>query len=483
MKKYSNNKKIRTLIALFLCVMMCISAGLFTACGSEDESDGGGNATTPSTDIEGDGSGDQSGESGESSESVESGESGESGETSDDDEQKISVVRVKKEAAAGERLTASDFELVEVPISGVPDGAITSLDKVVGKYATINIVVGEYMFDRMVSDNPPAEEEGYLGYIVVSDEIENAENKDITAELQALINKYPGKTIYFTDGVYNISAPILINTDAESAVSLRLSNYAVIKALPSWSSDEAMITIGSKTDASKAGISDSAVMGGVIDGASVAKVGVSFENCKNPFVSNVTFKNLKTGLWAKASAEAVNFESITVNGDASTDTIGILVESSGGVVSTSNIANVSIGVKSCGSYNDFRNILVYAAPNAATTCGFFENGTNNVFEMCTSQNFSCGYLIKDAAASIFEASNSYWESADTAEQTAFSVNGTFDSVISGCTVRFFDETSNNAYIKFTTKGTGLIKVPIFDENLCDDQSYKNVLSDSVIPIT
>ena len=93
------------------------------------------------------------------------------------------------------------------------------------------------------------------------------------------------------------------------------------------------------------------------------------------------------------------------------------------------------------------------------------------------------FLMKNGAASIFEACNSYWQAASVAEQTAFSVDGTFNSVISGCTVKFFDVTSNNAVIKFTTKGSGVIKVPIFDEALCDDQSYKSVLSDSVIPLT
>ena len=491
MKKHSKNKKFRIFVALLLCVMMCISAGLFTACGSCDGSlddlfadDDTDTTQVPSGDTDSDTTGDQSGESGESSESDEStDESGESGETSEDTEKKISVVRVKREAAAGERLTSSDFELVEVYESAVPNGAITSLDKVVGKYATINIVVGEYMFERMVSDTPPAVEEGYLGYVIVSDEIDISGGKDITTELQTLVDKYPGRTIYFSDGEYNISAPIVINADTDGAVSLRLSNYAVIKALPTWSSEDAMITVGSKTEAAKAGYAEVAVMGGVIDGAGVAKIGVSFENCKNPFVSNVTFKNLKTALWAKASAEAVNFESVTVNGDASVDSIGILVESSGGIVSTSNIANVYIGVKSCGSYNDFRNVLVYAAPTATTKCAFWENGENNVFEMCTSQNFSCGYLIKDSAGSIFEASNSSWESADTTVQTAFEAEGTFNSIISGCTVRFFDGTSDNAYIKFANKGTGVVKVPIFDEDLCDDQSYKSVLSDDVIPIT
>ncbi len=490
MKNQGRNKNLRALIALFLCVLMCASVVMFASCGScddlglddlfEDESNGtGGNGSESQNTEEVDGTGD----SGSDSEGTQSDESGESGESSTDNDERISVVRVKRAAAAGDRLTTSDFELVEVPASAVPDGAITSIDKLAGKYATINIVVGEYMFDRMVSDNPPVEEEAYVGYVVVSDLIENAENKDITAELQALVDKHPGRTIYFSDGVYNISAPILINSDAESAVSFRLSNYAVIKALPIWSSDGAMITVGSKSDATKAADSGISVMGGVIDGSGIAKIGLSFENCKNPFVSNVTFKNLNTSLWAKASAGNVNFESVTVNGDGSADSIGILVESSGGVISTSNIANVAIGVKSSGAYNDFRNVLAYANTTAATKCAFWENGTNNVFEMCTSQNFSCGFLMKDGAASIFEACNSYWKSANVTEQTAFLAEGTFNSVVSGCTVKFFDASSNNAYIKFTTKGSGVVKVPFFDEELCDDQSYKAVLSDDVIPLT
>ena len=507
MKKQSRNKKLHAFLALLLCVLMCTSVILLTSCGSCDtgldgiddlfEIESESNKTSDSdSEVQNTDESSDTGESGESigtDESMETGESGESSESDESDEsdeseeldseKRISVVRVKRAAAEGDRLTASDFELVEVPESAVPQGAITSIEALAGKYATINIVVGEYMFDRMVSDNPPAEEEVFVGYIVVTDEIDNAENKDITAELQSLINRYPGRTLYFSDGVYNISAPLVLKTENASAVSLRLSNYAVIKALSTWTSENAMITVGSTSDATKAEGAEISVMGGVIDGAGVAKIGLSFENCKSPFVSNVTFKNLKTSLWAKSSASSPNFESVTVNGDGSADSIGILIESSGGVFSTSNVANVAIGIKNSGSYNDFRNVLAYADPSVTTKCAFWENGTNNVFEMCTSQNFTCGFLMKNGATSVFEACNSYWQAASVAEQTAFSVDGTFNSVISGCTVKFFDATSNNALIKFTTKGSGVIKVPIFDEALCDDQSYKSVLSDSVIPLT
>ena len=48
--------------------------------------------------------------------------------------------------------------------------------------------------------------------------------------------------------------------------------------------------------------------------------------------------------------------------------------------------------------------------------------------------------------------------------------------------RFFDASSENAYIKVTTRGSGVVKAPIFDVTLCDDRSYGNVLAGTVIPI-
>jgi hypothetical protein len=140
-----------------------------------------------------------------------------------------------------------------------------------------------------------------------------------------------------------------------------------------------MIIVGESTDASSLQGAEVSIMGGIIDGSGVANIGVSFENCDSPFVSDVTFKALNISLWAKATANAVNFESITVNGDGAEDSIGILIASSGGVVSTSNIANVAIGVKVSGSYNEFRNVLAYTTAGSKNTCGFLENGNYNVF--------------------------------------------------------------------------------------------------------
>lgn len=391
------------------------------------------------------------------------------------------VVRVKKGILSGKQISGDNLEIVDVPVSGIPEGAIDSIEAVVGKYATINMVMGEYVFERMLTSEAPVIDESLITYIVVSDRIENANGKDITAELQALIDSHPGRTIYFNDGNYTISSTVYIPADKEKAVSLRLSNYAVIKAAEGWNAETAMIAVGAKNEAASAEQAANAVMGGCLDGAGVAKIGLSLENCANTFVSNMTFKNLKTSISIKQTADSVNLEGVTVNGSGE-GSVGIVNESSRSVFSTINMANVSSAVKNSGKDNNFRNISAACAKPSAESVGFYEAGENSIFELCTAQDFTCGYFIKDGVKSVFEACNAYWTKADATVQNAFVADGTFNSVIVGGTARFFDESSENAYIKLNTRGSGLVKVPIFDETLCDDKSYKTILAGSVILI-
>lgn len=486
MKKQTVLKKRYAFLALFTCIAMLLSVFCLSSC---EMSDLGLDDEEETEDINKD---DDAKGSGEQDVTPDNGSDSNGGDTNDVDssdgdtndvDSRVSVVRIKRGAFAGTQLTEDNFEVVKVPISGVPTEAIRSLDEVVGKYATVNVFLGEYVFPRMISDVKPAEEPDFLEYVVVTDEIDVADGKDITKELQALIDKYPGRTIYFDDGVYNITSSLKISSEPDKAVSLRLSNYAIIRALPTFTGEGAMISVGVDSDVTKAVGAENTVMGGIIDGAGVASLGISLENCVKPLISNVTFKNLKTSLWAKATADSVNVESVTVNGNAAEGSIGILIESSRGVVSTSYIANVDIALKNSGSYNDFRNVSAFAKIGSKATCGFFENGDHNVFELCTAQDFTTGYVIAKSASSVFEACNAYWSSANCAKQTAFASEETFNSIISGCTARFFDASSVNAYITFNTKGSGVVKLPIFNESLCDDTSYKSVLADSVIPLS
>ena len=53
---------------------------------------------------------------------------------------------------------------------------------------------------------------------------------DVSDALQRIIDSNPNRTIYFPDGVYLISKPILTPAYPSKSVALELSNYAIIKA-------------------------------------------------------------------------------------------------------------------------------------------------------------------------------------------------------------------------------------------------------------
>ena len=443
MKKGKMSKKLYRGLSVLLCVLIIFSSlALFSSCGDTVEPEK---------------------------------------ETRETEEQK-KVIRVKKGVLSGKQISGENLELVDVPVSGIPEGAIDSIEAIVGKYATVDMVMGEYVFDRMISSDPPPVDESTFIYIVVSDHIENATSKDITAELQALIDKHPGRTLYFNDGVYTISSTINIPSDKEKAVSIRFSNYAVLKASKDWNGDTAMISIGAKNDPASAERAANAIMGGRFDGAGFAKLGLSLENSSNTLVSNVTFENLTTSLLIKESADTPNVECVTVRGNGAADSIGILNSASRGIFATVNIANVNTGVKNSGSDNDFRNISAKCNKASENSTGFCEAGDNDLYELCTAEGFTNGYFIADGAKSVFEACNAYWGSAEVTVQNAFVADGTFNSLISASMARFFDASSANAYIKLTTLGSGIVKAPIFDTSLCDDEAYKTVLAGNAILI-
>lgn len=395
-------------------------------------------------------------------------------------EERKSVVRVKKGVLEGVQISGANLEVVEVPVSGIPDGAIDTIDKIVGKYAAIDIVMGEYVFDRMLTNEPPVEDVSHLNYIVLKDRADFKDGDDITSVLQETINSFPGRTVYISDGEYVISSPIKLSTEEGKAVSLRLSNYATVKAAANWSSQEAMISVGAGSDAAKASAAAVSVMGGVIDGSGVAQTGISVENGERSYISEITVKNCKTAVHVKETGKYTNLDKLTVVGDGKSGSLGIFNEANGGVFAIAKISNVELGVKNEGTNNEFRNISVEGASGVADAKGFYENSAKNVFSFCTADNCAKGFFISGGVESVFEACNVSWSSASVASQTAFFVDGAFASVISVPTVKFFDATSQNSPISFSSVSGGILKAPIFNELLCDDLSYKTVLTGGVV---
>ena len=71
--------------------------------------------------------------------------------------QKTEIVRVVKEIAAGDEITADMVQMAEVGGYGLPENVIRQADTVVGKYAAADLSIGDYILNTKLSDTPAAE--------------------------------------------------------------------------------------------------------------------------------------------------------------------------------------------------------------------------------------------------------------------------------------------------------------------------------------
>lgn len=71
--------------------------------------------------------------------------------------EKAVIVRVAKDIHAGDEITANMVQTVEVGAYNLPTGVLTEESDVVGKYATADLTVGDYLLSAKLSDEPAAE--------------------------------------------------------------------------------------------------------------------------------------------------------------------------------------------------------------------------------------------------------------------------------------------------------------------------------------
>ena len=73
----------------------------------------------------------------------------------------MKIVRVKNDLKIGQEITAKDIEVVEVGAYNMPAEVMKKSEDVVGKYASAEMIKGEYVLAAKVSDTP-ASENAYL---------------------------------------------------------------------------------------------------------------------------------------------------------------------------------------------------------------------------------------------------------------------------------------------------------------------------------
>ena len=387
------------------------------------------------------------------------------------------VIVLKEDVPAGTKLTADMFEVVKRPETSIHLNAICDVNNVENKYAVQNLYKGEFIFAGKITDkDPAANKSDYKAYIVLTDEMSN-KNGDIATELQRIINKYPGRTIEIPDGEYVLSKPVTVYADPTKAVSIRLSDYAVIKPASNWNSSEAMfnLCVGEIPEDKKL-TETFYIQGGLFDGNGIATA-ISVENAENFFIANVDVKNSPLAFDLKGGI--LDMENVNIIG-AGGDSIGIKAACNTSSFSNVRITDVSIGVYATGDNNLFKS--VYATHrNGNNVAGFKDTSRGNNYDMCTSEDFTVGYEMGEGNH-IYYGCYAKWTSSAINPQVAFKATGKFNSVIRTTRADFDFVGCNAAYLKVGTNGgAGQILWPMIGgKGNMQDNTYSSYLNGTLV---
>lgn len=279
------------------------------------------------------------------------------------------------------------------------------------------------------------------GYLIITELIKNDGKSDVSDAIQSVIDENPNRTIFFPDGIYMISKPILTPADPQKSVSLLLSNYAIIRATSDWTHTEAMIRLGGKDAFNTIRIpgSNYYLEGGVIDGNKVAN-GISIDSGRETEVRNTSIKNTPLGLHIKHGANSgssdCDIHNVDIVGTFNPKSVGVLVEGYDNTFTNMRIGGVHVGFKLRSSGNFLRNIhpLYYGInDNYETSCGFVDEGRNNWYDFCYSDEFATGFYLKNGQ-SLYNSCFAYWYSKRGTKHLVFRTDEAFDARVMNMTV-------------------------------------------------
>ena len=430
-------------------------------------------------------------------------ESGNTADAKGNGDELVEVVRVIDDIKLGGKFTNDRIAVVKVRPDAVPEGAITDTADLKNKYAVAPLYAGDYVTEAKVTKEKPDnavdedEEEGVdeidpykLGYVIISKYEEYVDDKgNYSAAIKKAIEENPGRTIYFPDGTYSISEPIVVPADPAKSVALRLSHLAVINAI-NWTDPKLpMIRLGveeeaeaaeevpavSMEDAELSKQRSTFVIGGVVMGNGRAS-GISIEGGKDILIYNVSIKRTYNGIHVhyannEMGATYANVDNVNITGYEATGSAGVLVEGTRNTFSNMRIASVQYGVlcTETGEGNSFRNLHPLTVGmndavkvdenkkrlpegNERFTVGFWDMSDGNHFDVCYSDQMATGYLFEENCRTVAIGGFCYWWTERNQYNVGYESNGKFNAIVVSGKVSLGRPAAVKAYLSIGEEG-------------------------------
>ena len=491
-------KNIKRFISMLLCAAMLLSVVMLSACDKNTNDNGNDDRNT------------------------------DSGVT-------VQAVRLKNSLEKGEIISAKDIEAVDEKESNLPEGYIAKRVDVIGKRMLEAAEKGTYLAASMIEGGVNEDKENNeidyealrnelkaellaeleheiatggidassLGYVLITDYAMPNTGEDVSDAIQKAIDENPHRTIYFPDGEYILGKPIATSGHPDRAVSLNLSNFAVLKASDNWREQEAMVRLGGAEAANNIHLAGSNYYfsGGVVDGNGRAK-GIAIESGRETLITRTSIKNTQVGIHIKRGANSGSSDAdiVTVNivGNAKPDSIGVLLEGSDNTLTNMRIAAVQTGVLIRSGTNSLSNIhplFIYAPElhdrnpdmygevdliDYSKSIGFDDvsNGTN-WYDFCYSDQMATGFRFRSGSA-VFQNCFVMWYNTNGSHEIGFDCTGRFNSSILNCQVWLKSGVETCIFLRVAEKGFGVVENPIFNDNLNTDKSYLDYLDGKLV---
>lgn len=331
------------------------------------------------------------------------------------------------------------------------------------------------------------------GYILVTDYISANSGRDVSDDIQKIINDNPNRTIFFPDGEYLLSKPIMTPANPIHSVSLHLSDYAVLKATEDWSEQEAIVRLGAAepfNDIFTPG-SNYYFRGGIIDGNGLAN-GISIDSGRETCIHHVSIKNTFIGIHIKSGANNgssdADVHSVNIVGNAKKGSIGVLIEGHDNTLTNMRIASVHKGVVLRSGGNLLRNIhplYIYIGEledieTYKTSAAFEDTWNDNLYDICYSDQFCVGFSMTTGCSNVYTNSYIMWYSDHCGVETAFHAEGQFNSIVRNPRVNFHGTTKNYLLSVTEEGGGGIIDCPVTDPANLNDKQYEEYLTGRII---
>lgn len=332
-----------------------------------------------------------------------------------------------------------------------------------------------------------------LGYVIVTDYVSVNSGRDVSDEIQKIIQDHPNRTIYFPDGEYLLSKPILTPANPIHSVSLCLSAYAVLKASDDWCEQEAVVRLGAAepfNDISTPG-SNYYFQGGIIDGNGRAN-GISIDSGRETCIHHVSIKNTFIGIHIKPGANNgssdADVHSVNIVGNAKKGSVGVLIEGHDNTLTNMRIASIHKGVVVRSGGNLLRNIHpLYIFEKELDDIEVFKTGVafedvwkDNFYDICYSDQFCVGFSMTTKCSSAYTNSYIMWYTDRCGVETAFHVEGKFNSIIRNPKVCFHSTTKNCLLSVTEEGGSGIIDCPVVKPDNLGDTQFEAYLTGKII---